>query len=42
MPGSPRLQAWIDGGEIRRLAGHAVFTRRAVTAGLFLLSILGV
>ena len=33
MPGSPRLQAWIDGGEIRRLAGHAVFTRRAVTEG---------
>ena len=33
MPGSPRLQAWIDGGEMRRLAGHAVFTRTAVTAG---------
>ena len=33
MTGSPRLQAWIDGGEMRRLAGHAVFTRTAVTAG---------
>jgi len=33
MPGSPRLQAWIDGGEMRRLAGHEVFTRTAVAAG---------
>ena len=33
MPGSPRLQAWIDGGETRRLAGHVVFTRTAVAEG---------
>jgi pimeloyl-ACP methyl ester carboxylesterase len=34
MKGSQRLQDWIKGGEMRRLAGHDVFVRTAVTAGL--------
>jgi len=34
MQGSQRLQDWIKGGEMRRLAGHDVFVRTAVTAGL--------
>ena len=33
MPGSQRLQDWISGGETRRLAGHDVFVRTAVTPG---------
>jgi pimeloyl-ACP methyl ester carboxylesterase len=33
MAGSQRLQDWISGGETRRLAGHDVFVRTAVTAG---------
>ncbi len=33
MSGSQRLQQWIRAGEMRRLAGHRVFVRTAVTAG---------
>ena len=33
MPGSQRLQDWISGGGTRRLAGHDVFVRTAVTPG---------
>jgi pimeloyl-ACP methyl ester carboxylesterase len=33
MPGSQRLQDWINGGETRRLAGHDIFVRTAVTPG---------
>jgi len=32
--GSQRLQEWISGGETRRLLGHRVFVRTAVTPGL--------
>jgi len=31
---SQRLQEWISGGETRRLAGHRIFVRTAVTEGL--------
>lgn len=33
MSGSQRLRDWIDGGEMRRLAGYRVFTRTTVTRG---------
>lgn len=33
MQGSQRLQDWINGGETRRLVGHDVFVRTAVTPG---------
>ena len=33
MPGSQRLQDWINGGGTRRLAGHDIFVRTAVTPG---------
>jgi pimeloyl-ACP methyl ester carboxylesterase len=33
MHGSQKLQDWIAGGERRRLAGHGIFVRTAITAG---------